>query len=147
QLAPNDLRSALIPERDLPRYFGVLVDAIDDLVRAKDEALSRKAIDGELAVMRAVVPRHHPRREVVLLPWRERSHKHELGFALAWEAHHHVAQEGFTGGAPFGASGRPVARHTGNLPLIFAVVERLRIAHVVRRIQHGLHAKEIFRIS
>src|SRR5688572_22496012 len=93
QLAAQHFRAALVPQRDLARDLGVLVDPVRDLVRTEHETLPREAIDRELAEVWAVVPRHHPRREVVLLPRRERTHEDELRLALTRQPHHHVAEE------------------------------------------------------
>ena len=79
QRALDDLRSLLIPERDLRRNHLVLVDARRHLARSEDHRLFRKLEDGELAVVLAVAARHHPRREVVLAARGERQHLDVLG--------------------------------------------------------------------
>ena len=128
QLATDYLGAALVPERDLARDLRVLIHAIHDLCRAEHEALPRKAIHDELAVIRAVVSHHHPRGEVVLLTGREGPHEDVLALRLTGQPHDDVSHERLT-------AARALALHDRDLPLIFPSIERSRIRHVEERVQ------------
>ena len=120
----------------MARDLSVLVDPISDLRRPVDETLSRKAIHDQLSIAVTVVSGDHPGCEVVLLPWRERPHQDELRPVFTGQAHHHVTDEGSW-----------IRRCPGNLPLVFPMIECLRIAHVKRRVQRALNLKQVFRVA
>ncbi len=124
QLAANDLRALLIPQRDLLRDARLLVDPVHDLLRTVHETLLRKPVHDELSVVLAVHPRRHPRREIVLSARRERRHVDELRIRLARQPQDDVPHErARVRRGPFDAR---------VLPLILAVIERVRLHHVIR---------------
>ncbi len=89
--------------------------------------------------MFAVTAGHQPRRQIVLQARGERQHLNELRLLLARQPHDRVV----------GLHRRRVGltinhRH---LPLVFLVVEDLRIGHVERRERGRLHLEDAFGIS
>ena len=99
--------------------------------------LARPVAVLQLAVLRAVVPGHHPRRQVVLLARRERCHLDVLLFGFTRQPHDHVPQ--------VGVARRAVGRRR-DLPLILAVEEDHRFVHVVRRVERRLYAEQVLGI-
>src|SRR5207247_5444284 len=107
--------------RQLPRDVGVLIDSIRNLLRAVDKTLFGETIDRELSVIRPVHPRYHPRRQVVLSAGRKRRHEDELGIFLTRQAHDYMPHER--------TLGRRLSKSARDLPLAFAVVERIGLRH------------------
>ena len=140
QRAPGDLRSLLIPQRDLRRNHLVLVDARHHLTRTEDHLLLRELEHAHVAVVRRVAARDEPRRQVVLAPRRERKHLDELRVGLAGQPHDRVVRL---------HRGRGLARVVdgGDLPLVFAVVEDGGLRHVIRREHRRLHPEQILGIA
>ena len=56
QVPADNPRSHLVPEGELLRYRGVLIDASLDLERAVDELFLWELVGDQLAVMRRVAP-------------------------------------------------------------------------------------------
>src|SRR5258708_9228221 len=76
-------RAHLIPQRDLLRYLGALIDPRFDLEWSIDELLLGKLVDDQLAVVGRVAARGEPRDHVVAAATHPRKHEEELGLRLA----------------------------------------------------------------
>ena len=139
QRALDHLRALLVPERDLRRDHLVLVDARDHLLRTEHQRLLRELEDLQLAVMLAVASRHHPRREVVAAPRRERQHLDELRVLFAGQLHHRVVRRH--------ALALAAAVDGRRFPLIFLVVEDRRVGHVIRRVDRRLNREDVFGVA
>src|ERR1700752_5235962 len=83
-------RTHLIPQRDLLRYFGTLIDPRFDLEWSIDELLLGKLVDDQLAIVGRVAARGEPRDHVVAAAWHHRKHEEELGLRLAGQPHDDV---------------------------------------------------------
>src|SRR5437899_10630714 len=79
-------RAHLIPQRDLLRYLGTLVDPCFDLEWSIDELLLWKLVDDQLAVVGRVAARGEPRDHVVAAAGRHAGHEEELGLRVTGEA-------------------------------------------------------------
>src|SRR5436309_15866237 len=68
-------RTHLIPQRDLLRYLGALIDPRFDLEWPVDELLLGKLVDDQLAVVGGVAARGEPRDHVVAAARHHRKHE------------------------------------------------------------------------
>src|SRR2546430_4218910 len=76
-------RAHLIPQRDLLRYLGTLIDPRFDLQWSIDELLLGKLVDDQLAVVARVAARGEPRDHVVTAARDHRKPEQERGLRLA----------------------------------------------------------------
>src|SRR6185295_15394636 len=83
-------RAHLIPQRDLLRYIGALIDPRFDLERPVDELLLGKLVDNQLAVVGRVATRGEPRDHIVAAAWHHGKHEEKLGLRLAGQSHDDV---------------------------------------------------------
>jgi len=132
-------RAHLIPQRDLLRYLGTLVDPRFDLERSVDELLLGKLVDDQLAVVGRVAARGEPRDHVVAAAGHHRKHEEELGLRLAGQPHDDVV-----GGHRCNAAAPRLPRE---LPEILAVIENVGRLHMVGLIELRLNQKQVLRIA
>src|SRR5713101_9934343 len=72
-------RAHLIPQRELLRDLGILIDPRLDLERPVDELLLWELVNDQFAVMRRVAARSEPRDHVVAAARHHGKHEEEFG--------------------------------------------------------------------
>ena len=129
----------MVPERELLRDQGVLVEHRLDLHRPHDQPFLRHLVGDQLAVAREVAARRHPGDHVVAFARGQRHHQQELQPVLAGQRHQHVV------GPHLDLLAAVFLARRG--PHVLAIVEHLRQGHVVGAVDRELGREQLERIA
>jgi hypothetical protein len=135
----NDLRTMLIPKREITGESAVRADPQFHLCRAVDESSFGKAESHHFPVIVAVGEAREPSRHLVLA--RDRQGQHEQKFrplGTGKLSRHVIGQH-----RDLAAS----IKFVRDFPAILAIVEGSRVGHMVSAVHLGLHREDIFRIA
>jgi len=144
EMAADDARTHLVPQRNLLGDLCILLDARLDLERPVDQLVLRESVDDQFAVVRWIATRRQPRDHVLAPAGHHRQHEDKFGARLRGQPYDHVVRRHrHAGGAPRLDVGL-IARE---LPEILAVIEDLRRFHVVGAVGLRLNQEQILRVA